>query len=159
MPGVVTVNIKGLDELQKKLEEVPRKISRRILKTALKNAAKLMIQAMAAMAPKDTGFLAEHFGMRIKLERGDIAGSAFVGPEGKIDYPNEDGGYRQKVSAKGKHFNIGRIPVVAVARFLEFGTRFMTKRPFMTQAFETTKERALNTIIEEIKTALEQETK
>jgi HK97 gp10 family phage protein len=59
-------------------------------------------------------------------------------------------------AAARKHANKprGRISVIAVARFLEFGTSKMSKRPFMTQAFETKKTEAMNVIISGIKEAL-----
>jgi len=49
----------------------------------------------------------------------------------------------------------GRISVAAVARFLEFGTSKMAARPFITQAFESTKEACMQIIREEILSGIE----
>lgn len=154
MSDIVEVKITGMDELQKKLEELPKKIGDNIFRRALKSAAKIVINAMVALAPKDTGFLSEHFGTRTRIQRQNIAGSIFIGPEGKIDYPDTDGGYRVKINAKGNTRKVGRVSVVSVARFLEYGTVKEKKVPFMSQAFEATKEQALNQIIDAIKDAL-----
>ena len=48
----------------------------------------------------------------------------------------------------------GRISVVAVARFLEFGTTKMAKKPFMVAALKTSQAEALNILTNSIRTAL-----
>lgn len=150
MPKVVEVEIKGLSELQDKLEKMPDKMANRVLRQALTKAGFLMKLAMARLAPKDTSFLAEHFDVKGRVKRKGIEGSVFIGPNGKIDYP-KNGTYRKLLNRHGKEYSSGRIPVVAVAGFLEFGTAKMSKRPFMTQAFDATKEQCLNLIIEGIR--------
>lgn len=154
MNDAVTIKIQGLDELQKKLEELPRDVAKRGIRASLREGAKRIAEAMAAHAPRDTGFLALHFGIRTKMFRNDLAGSAFIGPEGHIDYP-EHGGYRTKENDRGKKYQVGRIAVVRVARFLEFGTTKTAKQPFMTQAFEDQKESALAAIVGKLRDFLE----
>jgi HK97 gp10 family phage protein len=94
--------------------------------------------------------LSEHFNIKTSVINDGLTGQAFVGPAGKIDYPDK-GGYREKVNSKGKKFSIGRISVASVARFLEFGTSKMSKRPFMTQAFETKKGAAIDAVIDKLR--------
>jgi len=48
-----------------------------------------------------------------------------------------------------------RVSAVMVARWLEFGTSKMSKRPFMTQAFESYHDDALNAIVETLKEKIE----
>ncbi len=156
--NAVTVEIKGLDALQKKMEELPRDVAKKGIRQSLRAGGKIISAAMAAMAPSDTGFLAKHFGIRTKMYSGELAGSVFVGPEGRIDYP-ESSGYREKVTSSGKKYKVGRIGVAAVARYLEFGTSKMAKHPFMTQAFEVHKENALNAIIKKLRDYLEKAVK
>ena len=151
--------IKGLDQLQEKLEKLPENLARKGLRDSVKAGAQEIKDEMVALAPRDTGFLAEHFGVRTNVRIDDLAASAYVGPDGKMDYPDEGGGYRQKKDRKGKLRNVGRIAVVSVARFLEFGTHKMAARPFMTPAFENKKAGALDAIIEKLKSALEDSAK
>lgn len=155
MSDGVTVEIKGLSELQEKMEELPAKVAKRGLRAALRAGAKVIVAAMVAMAPKDTGFLSEHFGTKISIRRGDeLAGSAFIGPQGHVDYPRYDSGAYNIHRRAGKVLKAGRIAVATIARFLEFGTRKMTKKPFMTQAFDSHKQEALEAITSELKDAL-----
>ncbi len=87
--------------------------------------------------------------MRMKIMRDDLAGSIFIGPQGKIDYPAyASGAYNIKRRKNGRLAKVGRVAVATVARFLEFGTSRMGKKPFMTQAFESFKGRALEAITE-----------
>lgn len=144
MSDEVTFEIKGLDELQQALEELSEKVANKGVKAALKAGAEPIQNAMVTLAPKNTGFLAEHFSTKIKMVRDALAGSAFIGPQGKIEYPAFlSGAYNIVRRKSGKIVKVGRIAVATVARFLEFGTSKMSKKPFMTQAFETQKEEAL----------------
>lgn len=137
------VNIKGLDQLLATLEILPRKVADKDVSVALRAGGKVVQNAFAASAPEDTGFLAEHFNVKVKLRREELGGSAYVGPDARADYPERDGGYRLKV-LKNKLRKVGRISVLSVCRFLEFGTSKMGKKPFMTQAFEGSKDGALD---------------
>jgi HK97 gp10 family phage protein len=143
----VTVKVQGLDQLQKNMEALPAKVAKKGLRQALKKGGLVMRDAMVTLAPKDTGFLAEHFNMRMGIRRDELAGQIYIGPQGKIDYPAyASGAYNIRRRANGKIKKAGRIAVATVARFLEFGTSKMAKRPFMTQAFESYKEKALEMI-------------
>lgn len=151
----VTVEVKGLAELQARLEAAPEKMARNGLRKALIRGGTIFRVLMYQLAPKDSGFLSEHFGVRVKLRGGALAGTAYIGPQGKVDYPNTGGGYREKMSKSGKKFSIGRIAVATVARFLEFGTSKMAKKPFMTQAYESGKTAALANVEESLRETLE----
>ncbi|HET6145185.1 MAG TPA: HK97-gp10 family putative phage morphogenesis protein [Candidatus Acidoferrales bacterium] len=61
---------------------------------------------------------------------------------------------RQYEAKRAQRKAAGRISVASVARFLEFGTSKMSKRPFMTQAFQAKKQEALDIIIRDIKESL-----
>lgn len=150
----VTVEVQGLSELQANMEELPAKVAKKGLRAALKRGGLVIRNAMVAMAPKDTGFLAEHFNMKMKIRSDELAGSIFIGPAGKVDYPAyASGAYNIKRRKNGKLAKLGRVAVATVARFLEFGTSKMAKHPFMTQAFESYKDRALSEITEGLKDA------
>jgi HK97 gp10 family phage protein len=149
MKPIVTCKISGLQELQKALEGIPRQIARKGVRKALHAGGVIMQDAMTIEAPKDTGFLREHFGQRIKLLKGgDIGGSCYIGPEGKIDYPDRDGGYREKTNKSGGKYEVGRISVASVARYFQYGTVKMAANPFMTRAWEAKKEVTKNAMID-----------
>lgn len=153
MSDAVTVKISGLDELQKRLEELGPEVSRPILTTVLRDAGAVVEEAIVAAAPKDTGFLSEHFRTRVRVQKEDVQGAAFIGPAPHADYPNRDGGFRKKLSGALER-QVGRIGVSSVARYLEFGTRKMAANPFMSRAWETVKDRALDKIVDGIRDAL-----
>src|SRR6202000_446753 len=93
-----------------------------------------------------TGFLSEHFDVKTRIASKEIQGSAFIGPQGKMDYP-KNGSYKERKNAKGKVIQrMGRISVTSVARFLEFGTVKMAGKGFMTKAFEQSKDQALEVL-------------
>ena len=154
------VTVIGLDKLQKNMEEMSLKVAKKGIDKALRAGAEPIYQGMVNGAPRyagsadypPIGWLAEHFGT--KLKRGaELSGTAFIGPQGKIDYPAYASGAFDIVrNAKGKAVKVGRIAVATVARFFEFGTSKMTKKPFMTQAWEANKDIAF----ENIRTSLEE---
>lgn len=152
----VTCEVKGLDELQAKLEALPEKVAGKSLRKALRDGAALMVSAFVAFAPRRSGFLSEHFGTNVHIKAADLAGTVVVGPQGKIDYPDDaEGNYRTKTSKTGRVRKVGRIAVASVARFLEFGTANMSAKPFMTPAWESHKELALDVIVQNLKAGLE----
>jgi hypothetical protein len=119
---IITVEIEGLDQLERALEEMPGKLAKRSIRKALFAGATIFKQTILRLAPRKTGFMAEHFGIKIQKNRGDdLAAIAYIGPQGKIDYPDTDGGYRTKVLKNGKIKKVGRIAVASVVRFLTFG--------------------------------------
>ena len=96
---------------------------------------------MKTGARRATGFLQDHIAMCIGLRRDELAGTAKVGPL-RTNYPVRllIGPLRQ-FARRGKG---STITAADVARFLEFGTRKMSARPFMRRAFESRKSQALD---------------
>lgn len=153
-----TITIKGLDELQKRLEALPRNVQIKVMRGPMTDAANVVKEAMVQLAPKESGFLSEHFNAKFRAKRGELAGSAFIGPAGKMYYPNR--GSKDRGVSTGKHpHKGGLVPVASVARFDEFGTSKHRAHPFMRQAFEMTKDKALEVITEGIRSALASEGK
>lgn len=151
MSDAVTVEIKGLDVLQKQLEGLAENVAKKGIKGALGAGGAVIRDGMVELAPEDTGFLKEHFGMRIKMMSEDLAGSVFIGPEGKVDYPRR-GATGVGPQLPGTVTKKGRtVSVASVARYLELGTSKTGKHPFMTQAFESKKGNALDAIIGALK--------
>lgn len=157
MSDDLEVKFTGLVELQQALEELPEKVAKKGVRNSLKAAAEPIQNGMVQLAPRDTGFLAEHFSTKISMTKDALAGTAYIGPQGKIDYPAyASGAYRIVRNAKGKIKKVGKIAVATIARFLEFGTYKMAKKPFMTQAFEVNKGRALDNMISSLNSAVEE---
>jgi HK97 gp10 family phage protein len=165
--GNFTVTIKGLKEIQDKLEQLPKKVSESIVKKALDDAATIVQDKMRDLAPEASGewegapvgFLRDNINKKVgKVQssaRGLIVATIFVGPSTKKDFPLSGGGYKTRTLKSGKtKKGIGRIGVYAVARFLEFGTARSSARPFIRPAWLSTQQQALNTIISSLRSAL-----
>jgi HK97 gp10 family phage protein len=137
--------IVGLDELERALEALGKKGTAAV-RAAVRVGATEVKNQMVSLAPKDTGLLAKHFDIKTKKQRGeDLAVTAFVGPNGKeVIHPQ----------AKGKTKGLPRTARM-LSWFLEFGTSRESKKPFLTQAFETSKAKALEKIIETLREKLD----
>lgn len=164
MANPVTVNIKGLDELQAKLEALDTNVAKKGLRTALKDGGKVIQKQIELRSPDRTGFLRKHFNTKISM-RGheDLAGAAYVGPD-KAVYP-KDLGEREltetlhmpkKDQKRILKEHKGRISVISVCRFLEFGTTKMPKKPFITAAFKSVGQNAIDAVIKAIKEAIDE---
>jgi HK97 gp10 family phage protein len=166
MSDIVTVNIKGLAELQKKLEEQLPKDARLALRIALAAGGGDVKRAMHDAAPEEeggqsTGFLKKHINVKTRLSNNGMTGRAFIGPSADAFYPARKGKegsvtFRTRLGRKITFFSkhAGGVTAAMVARWLEFGTRKMHARPFMTEAWEKSKASALAHIIAKLKEQL-----
>lgn len=141
MPGVIEVKITGGDELEKKLEDVSRKIAKAIIRSALRSAAGIWREEMKDRAKKgwhvwqgskqgrsrEFGLVSGHIGMKFAVRGDDLEATAQVGPMRKFFW----------------------------SLFMEFGTRKMAARPFIRQSFESRKQDVLNKFIEVAKEKVE----
>jgi len=145
MADNVTVKISGLEDLQANLHELDDAVQAKVVRAAVRAGAVEVQKEMVTLAPKDTGLLAEHFDIKTKKQRGVAdAVSAFIGPNSKqVIHPQEGG------KTKG-------LPRTAlfISKLLEFGSARMSKKPFLTQAASTSRDRALNAIIDKLKAGL-----
>lgn len=142
MPDIVTIKITGLSELEEKLERLPIRVSRRILRTGLLAAAFVWVRAIEALAQAHEawhhgkgkgaatlfGLLAKNIVTRVTV-KSDLEGSVAVGP------------------AKG----------IFWTKFDEFGTSKMRGFPLIRAAFESRKQDVLDEFAIETKAALERE--
>jgi len=138
----VEVKISGLDQIQKRLEELRGPKARAAMRKSLADGSDIVLAEMQREAPRDTGFLDEHFNRKISTKDGGTSGTAFIGPQGKIKYPKRGVGAGRTIS------------VASVARFAEFGTSKQAANPFMSRSFATSKESVLQKIISTLKSAL-----
>jgi hypothetical protein len=159
----IEFRIEGLRELEKKLEDLPKKVAQKVIREGVREGAKIVRDTFVATAPpppayqdgarradakgsgKTTlGHLREKASWRIRY-RGradDYAGSAYVGPSSKI----------LETRTRGKTKGLPRTAAFIV-KMLETGRRI--RYPFMTAAWESVKMRVLDRIIEKIREALE----
>jgi len=164
MSDVVSFKVTGLDELQKALE-AKGKEGRLALRIALNAGAGDVKSAMQDTAPveaegPDAGFLKKNIKTKVTLRRNETAGSAKVGATNAI-YPSR-GGKHGKVSfrlASGKLVEFmskhaGAATAAMVGRFLEFGTRKMTPHPWMSRAWDQSKQVAYDHIVRKLKEGL-----
>src|SRR5260370_32009291 len=140
-----------LKQLQAALERKPKEDAKRITRDALELGGLAYLRAVESEAPKRSGFLAKHFNIKFSFRGSNgTSGAAFIGPDGRMDYPLTKGGYKKRKGSR----KIGRIPVISVARFDEFGTSKQSANPFITRAFEIAKGLALSRVIAAIKQGL-----
>lgn len=142
-----THSIKGLDGVLDMLKSLPAEIvSKRggPVKTALRKGAVVLQQEAKSNIRRVTqkteskGYVSTKTLENAVVVRRD--------PNPKREGANE----RYRVLLSRKKY-LGRdLPVVATGRFLEFGTEHQRAEPWMAPAFMTAKERALNTVVDEL---------
>ena len=152
---LVTVKVSGLKEIQEALEQQIPKKAKAGVREGLLAGGNLFKDSVVRAAPKDTGLLAKNIDLKLSIKGGtNVAGAAYIGPKGHVDYPLAGGTFKTKANRKGRMYKVGRIPAVTVARFLEIGTSKMGAKPFMTQAFESAKDLVLFRVVKALKEAL-----
>jgi HK97 gp10 family phage protein len=161
MPDLVSFEIKGLSELQKKLEEMATKDTRLAVRIALNAGASEVKKAAQEEAPveaegENSGFLKDHINIKVRMQ-GPIVGTAFIGPS-TAAYPNRSQKPHQVsfINRAGKRisFTATKITAATVGRFLEYGTSKMAAHPWLTRAWNKSKEAALAHIIAKLREQL-----
>ena len=155
MANIVEVKITGLSEIQEKLENLPIKASRTIMRRSLRAAAKIWLDEMKARVVRGPhhfkggfdlfGVIAKTLGMRVSA-RSDVSGSAVVGVPKKVFWASfvEFG---TKVRFRGKKSGGKRSGAT---------TGKMPAFPFARPAFESKKEEVVEKLKAEMKQALEE---
>lgn len=162
MSDIIEFKITGLDELQKTLEEVAPNEARLAVKIALSAGGGDVKNAMQSACPieqdgENSGFLRDNLKVRTTVHRDGLSGIAIVGATQAV-YPGR-AGKLGRVSFKtvtGRLVKFmsktaGQVTASRVARFLEFGTSRMAKHPFITSAWESSREQAKNHVIEKLR--------
>jgi HK97 gp10 family phage protein len=159
MAEFITFKISGMDQLQKRLEELEKKAAKKIVRRGISAGAKIVRDAMVAFAPKKKGivFTKSHFRWAIKMRSDELAGDARIGPttedifypvngvkpKNKNDHRNEaEGIYGHKVNA------------AQIARYFEFGTKHQGAKPFLSQAFDSVKTKVQQVVADFIREEL-----
>ena len=156
MAKVVEVKINGLSELQDKLEHLPIKASRKIMRRSLRAAAQIWLDEMKAKVLRGPhhfkggfdlfGVIAKTLTMRVSV-KSDLEGTATVGVPRKVFWASfvEKG---TEVRFRGKKTGGKRHGAT---------TGKMKPKAFAVPAFETKKQEVLDKFIADTKLALEEE--
>ena len=156
MAKVVEVKISGLEELQDKLEHLPIKASRSVMRRSLRAAAQIWLDDMRARVRRGPhhfkggfdlfGVIAKTLGMRVRVSS-DVSGSVTVGVPKKVFWASfvEFG---TKVRFRGKKSGGKRSGAT---------TGQMPSFPFARPTFEAKKQEVLDKFIADTKLALEEE--
>ncbi len=119
--------VKGMDQLQRQFKQLEEAAQQAKLIEAAKAGAQIFLDAARALAPRDTGKLADNLMMEVLKSATLHQGLVGAGPNQKQFY-----GF-----------------------FLEFGTKRMIEHPFLTPALEANRERIIeamkNVIFDEIR--------
>lgn len=127
--------IKGLEEVLKKLYELPTKLEKKVLRSAVRKGAVMIRDKARGYAPTDTGNLKKSIVVMNKRIDGKIA---------------------LKVGVLKRKSKNSKDPFYA--RFVEFGTSKMVAKPFMRPAFDASSDDVLEVVVNDIKLKVEEAT-
>lgn len=137
--NIVTVQVSGLDDLERKLYELPSKFAKRAMREAIKPAIDIWRQEISSRAPRDTGWLASNTWTKIRTRSRDESGIGMVGFA-----------YKQNPARHQKH-----VPSAVNEDFwYEMGTVNQPARPFMRPAFESKASAVLDVFTSKLKQIL-----
>lgn len=138
MADEIKLEVRGIDDLKRALADLPDKLRKRGLLNALRRAGRVIRDAAKAAAPvlaapmkhRTPGLVKKKLSVRTsKFAREDGDVGVFVGVRPALGAKFR-GGVQVRASARG-----ARSPLDPFYwRFLEFGTRKMRARPFLTPA-------------------------
>jgi len=142
----MTAQLIGADRLIRKLDSLPGKVHRKVVRQAVNKSATPLVKAARRNAPRETGLLAKSMGKKLKsyFARGVVL--SVLGPrkgQGKeVTLPDGATQYRDPVK---------------YAHLVEFGTAHSPATGFMRRAYEEQKGPAMVAMQSHIKTGIERE--
>jgi len=151
------VEIEGLRELQIKLLELPKRLAKNVMRSAVSAGAAVIRTEIKQRAPVYTGKVSDGHPPPGTLKRAVV--SKYI-REMSSDF---EAVFKVTVR-KGKRFNKqGKKENLSqdayYAMWVERGTAKMAARPFFRPGYEAKKQEALNAMIQKLKDRLEQEAK
>lgn len=134
---IEVTRIDGLDELRRKLLELPKELQRGPLRSAVSAGAKVIQDRAKELAAEDTGTLKRAiYRTRSRSASSAVQETHIVGVR-----------YGRKFRRRG--LDAFYFP------WIEFGTSKMAARPFLRPAFDTMKERAVEVLKQKLAAAIE----
>lgn len=124
---------KELEELSKKLKKFPHDLQDRVVIFATRKSALRLRKEVKARAPMHTGFLRQSIGISKIKER-----------DSKVGHIEYFVGIRRRVKSKlAPMRGGGKLPTAFYGAFLEEGTKYMKKKPFMLESLEKSEDELL----------------
>jgi HK97 gp10 family phage protein len=162
MPVAVKMTVQGLEGLGKALARIDRKIAGQIVRTATREAAKIIRDEAQLKAPVRSGTLKRAIKVRAasKMKRGSIGIVVTSGESGKKADNTGDAfyGYFLEYGYWKVPFirnSAGEIRSVSRARAKIMGKTWQNPRPFMRPAFDAKVDQAVTTVTNRIRGAID----
>jgi hypothetical protein len=159
MADWVTCEVNGLDELQKKLNDMATKDAKAIVKDGLKEGAAVMrseIAATGSAAPGEIGSALstiKSWSVRVRMRAQELAGTATIGVKGSL--PEVHTASHSAIQPRGKRYHRSLNYLI---KLLEFGAsqgEYKGRRmPVMSAGFESGRSKTLQAITDTIKRRL-----
>ena len=172
----IDINVKGLAELQKFLDQLPAKMQANIMRGALRAGMKTIKLEVERTAPRKTGGLAMSFKLRLSARAGQVKGilraSGFDGYKAMwiefgtrphlISVPDEEKKINYRLSAK-RGYKVLESMTTVNRRVLQIGNNFVgptvshpgvSPAPFMRPALDSQAQAAVVAAAEYIKKRL-----
>jgi len=175
--GLTVTGVRGLEDLLRRLDQVPLALSRQVARDALEEAGEVIQAAAEASAPRRSGDLADDIIVKVQVS-GDfrqnrvLVGPGYPGPglktrkrgkyAGKQDSTTSPGVYARFV--EGGH---GMAGYSWASRFgsakqrrrtgreIEFGSRDVPPHPWLKPAFDSSADAAVQVLADRTKEALD----
>jgi HK97 gp10 family phage protein len=128
MGNMVDIEIKGLDEIEKRLKQLPQKVAKKVVRKAVREGAKPILKAAQSKVPVKTGALKKSLkvrAMKAKLAKGGAGVHVGVSDQW----------------FKGDLFYGGMV---------EFGTKNMPAKPFIRPAYDEKKNEAVKVTVKHL---------
>lgn len=121
-----------LEALEKRLNDVADKVAKKALRGAVRKGMNKVRKVARENAPEDTGLLDENFALMTRTRMSEVIA---------------------KIGIRGGARENDTTPFYF--RFVELGTKDMQAKPFLRPALENNAQAVLDTVVEELKTALD----
>lgn len=129
---MITFDPAELAALEKRLNDVVDKAAKKALRGAVRKGMNKVRKVARENAPKDTGLLDENFALMTRTRMSEVIA---------------------KIGIRGGARENDTTPFYF--RFVELGTKDMQAKPFLRPALENNAQAVLDTVVEELKTALD----
>jgi HK97 gp10 family phage protein len=137
----VTYHIEGLKELQAKLDALPVKLAKRVVRPALEDAGAIVQQEAGVNAPRKTGNLTVNIVSEVTVHN-DLTAEVHVGPDKSAFY--------------GLYSELGTAPHDETSKDgMTWRHPGEPARPWLRPAFDATKGECLEVIIQDIRDGLD----
>lgn len=147
------IKVEGLQELQRKLLALPKKVQGKPTRGALNSGAKLIKVRARELVAVDTGFLREAIiQYPVKQSEHAYSDQVRVGVRKRVRKGAKlSKKYKAALSARRRRSSAQRSVTPKYWRYLEFGTSRMAARPFLRPAFEREKASAVSRIAQRMR--------